>query len=148
MCGCVFVHAPVCVCMYMCVVCNVCVCVCSEFVSHLDIHAYYPMDMTHTGDPIHNTRCRINALSHCDSQSSERALCDKRHTDNVAGQWAHVSPPPPLQAQPFRDIQGSKVPGWVFRRVCHTLTHLLHSLARQGQTVGRVISDQYCIALG
>ena len=94
----------------------------SEFVSHLDIHAYYPMDMTHTGDPIHNTRCRINALSHCDSQSGERALCDKRHTDNVAGQWAHVSPPPPLQAQPLRDIQGSKVPGWVFRRVCHTLS--------------------------
>ena len=94
----------------------------SEFVSHLDTHTYYPMDMTHTGDPIRNTRNRINALSHCDSQSSERALCDKRHTDNVAGQWAHASPPPPLQAQPFRDIQCSKVPGWVFRRVCHTLS--------------------------
>ena len=96
----------------------------STFVNTIHQHNYYHMEITHTNDTTQNTRHRVNARSHCQSQDDEVQLTDRRLSDNMAGRWGRTTDPPAgLQVQNARvQIRDPLVPGWVFRRVARTLS--------------------------
>ena len=85
----------------------------TEYISSLNHHAYFPLDISHSGDTSHNTRARTNELSHCLSHDDEASLCDHRHTDNISGRWGKSDMPPP----PWYSKSG---------------THRIHSLYLRG----------------
>ena len=96
----------------------------SALVASIHQHDYHHMEITHTNDTTLNTIHGVNALSHCQSQDDEVQLTDRRLSDNLPGRWGSTADPPAgLQVSQSRiQIRDPLVPGWVFRRIAHTLS--------------------------
>ena len=97
----------------------------AAFIDSIHQHAYFPLDITHTSDSHTNTICRISCFSHLSSHLDEARLTDRRQADSMGGRWGnsdtipHVACGPPSVSDSH---DPTAVPGWLFRRVAHTLS--------------------------
>ena len=86
---------------------------------------FFFLFITHTSDSHTNTIRRISCFSHLSSQLDEARLTDRRQSDNMGGRWGnsdtipHVACGPPSVSDSH---DPTAVPGWLFRRVAHTLS--------------------------
>ena len=90
----------------------------TQYIDSIYDYNYFNLDLTHTDNTSINTTLRMNALSHCPTQTSERQLTDGRIANNLSGSPVVLVPVPPVL---FSVSDQQIIPAWLHRRVAHTL---------------------------